>query len=192
MINLTNLSVSITHFTISTILIIMIYRIHIFFFLLWSEFRLGIPSSYYVNTQNLNNGNICLFLCTWFSCKIRNLRTGKLLWNASRSCVGVYVCIFYGDVYGIGLRPVVLSWMIFWSLRLLCIFHGMAERIIHCLPKIFPVTILIECNFCDIGGSLFPSFIYSLDKWWLSLCDTSTLLYVRRWPLSVQYFPFFN
>ena len=45
LINLKNLSVSITHFTIGTTLIIMIYCIHLSFFLLWSEFRLGIPLS---------------------------------------------------------------------------------------------------------------------------------------------------
>ena len=49
LINLTNLSVSITYFTISTILIIIIYRINLLFVLLRSEFWLGIPSSYYAN-----------------------------------------------------------------------------------------------------------------------------------------------
>ena len=61
LINLMNLIVSITHFTIGTILIIMIYRMNILFALLRSEFRLGIPLSYYVNVWNLGNGNICSF-----------------------------------------------------------------------------------------------------------------------------------
>ena len=55
---LMNLSVSITHFNIGTILIIIIYRINILFVLLQSEFRLGITLSYYVNVRNLGNGNI--------------------------------------------------------------------------------------------------------------------------------------
>ena len=62
LINLTNLSVSITGFTVGTILIIIFYCIDLLFVPLRSEFRLGIPLSYYVNIRNLGNSNICSFL----------------------------------------------------------------------------------------------------------------------------------
>ena len=58
LINLTNFSFLITQFTIGTIIIIMIYCISLFLVLLRSEFRLGIPSLYYVNVRNLGNSNI--------------------------------------------------------------------------------------------------------------------------------------
>ena len=60
LINLTNISVSITHFKISIILIIMIYCTNILLVILWLEFWLRIPSSYYVNIQNLGHSNIWL------------------------------------------------------------------------------------------------------------------------------------
>ena len=59
LINLTSLSVLITHFTIGAILIIMIYCINHSFVLQLSEFRLGISLLYYVNVRNLGDGNIC-------------------------------------------------------------------------------------------------------------------------------------
>ena len=58
LINLMNLIVSITHFTIGTILIIMIYRMNILFALLRSEFRIRLTSSYYVNVRNLGDINM--------------------------------------------------------------------------------------------------------------------------------------
>ena len=59
MINLINIIVSVTHFNTGTIIIDVIYCINIFFDILRSEFRLRIPSLYYVNVQNLVNGNTC-------------------------------------------------------------------------------------------------------------------------------------
>ena len=56
---LTNLSDSITHFTIIKIIIITIYFINLSFVIFCSEFRLGIALSCYVNVRNLGNGNIC-------------------------------------------------------------------------------------------------------------------------------------
>ena len=63
LINITNFSVSIPHFTIVTILIIKIYCNNSLFVFLLSEFWLGITSSYYVNVQSLGNGNICSDVC---------------------------------------------------------------------------------------------------------------------------------
>ena len=81
LINLKNLSISIKYFTISTIFIFIIYCIDAVIFILWSEFQPGIPFLYYVNVQNLGNGNICslsfeilhktkrlLFVCTLGGC----------------------------------------------------------------------------------------------------------------------------